>query len=68
MVTSILRLPDVMARTGLSRSTIYVRVRDGSFPAPINLGARSVGWLDNEVEQWIRDRVEQSRAQTATVK
>ena len=46
MANSILRLPVVKARTGLSRSTIYQRVAEGDFPKPINLGARAVGWLE----------------------
>ena len=40
---SILRLKSVMAQTGLSRSTIYLRVSEGTFPSPIKLGERSVG-------------------------
>lgn len=61
MVTSILRLPDVKTRTGLSRSTIYLRVKEGKFPAPISLGARSVGWIDSEIQQWLEDQIKSSR-------
>ena len=50
---TILRLPTVKARTGLSRSTIYQRVAEGTFPTPINLGDRAVGWLEAEIEAWI---------------
>ena len=39
-----LRLPEVLARTGLSRSTIYVRLDQGRFPRPVSLGGRAVGW------------------------
>lgn len=42
---TILRLPAVKAATGLSRSTIYERVRLGTFPAPVPLGRNSVGWM-----------------------
>jgi prophage regulatory protein len=59
--TTILRLVHVKARTGLSRSTIYLRIKDGSFPTPIALGPRSVGWLEADVEAWIEARVRQSR-------
>ena len=62
MATKILRLPDVITRTGLSRSTIYLRISDGRFPTPISLGGRAVGWLESECEQWILDRIEASRA------
>ena len=45
MTISILRLPDVKSRTGLSRSTIYLRISQNNFPAPISLGGRAVGWI-----------------------
>ena len=51
------RLPEVMARTGLSRSTIYVRVAEGRFPKPVPLGARSVGWIESELDEWFSDRI-----------
>ncbi len=59
--TRVLRLPRVQARTGLSRSTIYVRVANGSFPQPIRLGDRAVGWLESEVDAWIREQIAASR-------
>ena len=52
----IVRLPAVQARTGLGRSTIYVRLAEGSFPKPVQLGARAVGWIEEEVDEWIRSR------------
>ena len=55
---SILRRKQVEKRTGLSRSTIYLRIQEGSFPRPINLGARAVGWLENEIEAWLAARLE----------
>jgi len=61
MVTTILRLPTVKARTGLSRSTIYLRVAERSFPAPVSLGGRAVGWIEAEVNDWLAKRIEASR-------
>jgi len=61
MANVILRLPTVKARTGLSRSTIYLRVSDGSFPRPVSLGARAVGWIESDVDEWISCRIQQSR-------
>lgn len=61
MALTILRLPEVKARTGLSRSTIYLKMAEGSFPEPIALGVRSVGWIESEVDAWIAQRIEQSR-------
>ena len=55
---SILRRKEVEARTGLSRSTIYLRIQERAFPRPINLGGRAVGWLENEIEEWLEARVE----------
>ena len=63
--TRFLRLPEVMARTGLSRSTIYVRLDQGRFPRPVSLGSRAVGWVEAEVEEWIRERIEASRGEDA---
>ena len=64
---SILRLKKVKDRTGLSRSTIYLRIQEGTFPRPINLGARAVGWIEHEIEAWLtsclenRDNVQEAR-------
>ena len=65
MTNAILRLPIVMAKVGLARSSIYARISAGEFPKPINLGPRSVGWLEAEIDQWIEDRVAQSRPDSA---
>ena len=61
MTHTVLRLPAVKARTGLSRSTIYLRVSQGAFPAPVSLGGRAVGWLDAEVNAWLTAQIEKSR-------
>ena len=57
-----LRLPEVMKRTGLSRSTIYVRLAAGCFPRPVALGSRAVGWIEAEVEEWVAERIAESRS------
>jgi prophage regulatory protein len=57
----ILRLRQVVARTGLSRSTIYERIQAGEFPVQIALGARAVGWLEADIEAWIGAQVERTR-------
>lgn len=59
---SILRRKQVEARTGLSRSTIYQRIAEGSFPKPVSLGPRAVGWLESEIESWLSSCVEASRS------
>lgn len=59
--TAILRQKQVTARTGLARSTIYLRMTQGDFPKPIHLGLRAVGWVEVEVEEWLQAQVEASR-------
>ncbi len=49
MQPTILRLPIVKSESGLSRSTIYLRITQGLWTKPINLGARAVGWPAHEV-------------------
>ena len=56
-----LRLPEVEARTGLARATIYVRMAAGTFPQSVSLGGRAVGWIESEVEEWMRDRIANTR-------
>ena len=61
MAITILRLPNVKARTGLSRSTIYLRVTTGAFPRPVSLGGRAVGWVETEIEHWLKAQIAKSR-------
>jgi prophage regulatory protein len=61
MVTSILGLPLVKTRTGLSRSIIYQSVGEGKLPRAVNLGARDVGWLETEIDGWPTAQIDRSR-------
>tara|TARA_R110001583_G_scaffold192781_1_gene359763 strand:- start:14 stop:208 length:195 start_codon:yes stop_codon:yes gene_type:complete len=54
----ILRLKDVISYTGLARSTIYKYIDAGSFPKPVPLGGRCVGWVESEIQGWITERIE----------
>ena len=77
MAITILRLPIVKTRTGLSRSTIYLRVSKKSFPEPVSLGGRSfwlirpasssraVGWIEDEIEAWLKAQIDASRSTSA---
>ncbi|KAF0112936.1 MAG: DNA-binding protein [Hyphomonadaceae bacterium] len=56
-----IRLPDVITKTGLRRSTIYERMAEGTFPTAINLGGRSVAWIETEVDDWMLSQIEKSR-------
>lgn len=53
MADRLLRRPEVEARVGLSRSTLYQWMADGKFPKPVALGARLVAWRESEIDQWI---------------
>ena len=64
MKTAILRLPTVKERTGLSRSTIYLRIKDGKFPKPVSLGGRAVGWIEAEISDWLDKQIKASRDTT----
>ena len=65
MTHTILRLPAVKASTGLSRSTIYLRVSQGTFPRPVSLGGRAVGWVEDEIQSWLAERIAASRKAAA---
>lgn len=60
MYQTILRLALVKQRTGLSRSSIYNGVKQGTFPSQISLGPRAVGWLESSIDAWIQSRVDLS--------
>jgi prophage regulatory protein len=62
----VLRLPQVCHKIGLCRSMIYRLESEGRFPRRIKLGVRAVGWIESEVEAWIRERAEHSCNHTWT--
>ena len=62
MAYQILRLPQVKTQTGLSRSSIYQMIADGLFPKQFSLtGSRAVGWLEEDIQNWIKQRLAESR-------
>jgi prophage regulatory protein len=61
MSNRVLRLPAVKAKTGLSRSTIYARMAQNTFPAALILGPNTVGWLEADVEAWIEKQIAATR-------
>ena len=52
MIKKIYRLPEVMDMTGLSRSSIYLRVSTDEFPKPVKIGRRAVGWPEESIIAW----------------
>ena len=61
-MNKVLRLREVINTTGLSRSSIYLLMRDKKFPRNILLGARSVGWTQSSIDQWIEGRIAASQS------
>ena len=60
----VLRLPEVMDRTGLKRSTIYKRIKFDKFPRQVCLGGDNVGWIEDEIDGWIDECINKSRQDT----
>ena len=52
----VLRLDEVVARVGLSKSTVWRYIDEGDFPPPIKLGPRASGWIEQEIDDWIASR------------
>jgi len=61
----LLRLPEVMERTGYGKSKIYALVRAEEFPQPIKLGKRSSAWIEDEVAAWVTARIRAARGVAA---
>lgn len=57
----LIRRPEVLKRVALSRSSIYARIQEGTFPSPIKMG-HSSGWVESEVQAWIEKQIAASRA------
>ena len=56
---NILRCKDVSKKTGLPRTTIYDMIKERLFPAPIQLGPRTTGWVEDEIEDWLLEKVKE---------
>ena len=56
MADRVLRRDQVLARVGISRSTLYEWVKTGAFPPPVRLGARARGWIESELDEWLATR------------
>jgi len=62
-----LRLPDVMQKTGLSRSQIYRLISLGTFPTQVQLAERACAWIEDEIEQWLLARIDEARLKSGKV-
>ena len=62
---SLIRLPEVLKRTGFGKAWIYRLISEGRFPAPVKIGVRAVAFVESEVEEWIQSVIETSRIKVA---
>ncbi|EAQ0536856.1 AlpA family transcriptional regulator, partial [Salmonella enterica] len=51
---SLIRLPEVLKRTGFGKAWIYRLISEGRFPAPVKIGVRAVAFVESEVDEWIQ--------------
>lgn len=65
MPKSFIRLPEAMTRTGYSRSGIYKLISQGRFPKPVKIGTRAIAFIESEVDEWINQRIAESRGEAA---
>lgn len=61
MKPSVIRFPAVKSRCGISHSNIYHQINQGTFPKPIKLGMRAVGWLETDIDEWLSRKIEESQ-------
>ena len=66
MQNRILRRHEVESQIGLSRSSTYQMMSDGDFPLPIKLGKRAVGWREQDLNEWLSNRVSSVRRRGKT--
>ena len=59
MTARLIRIKEVISKTGLTRSRIYQYIGEDKFPASVSLGGRSVAWVESEVDQWIENVISQ---------
>lgn len=57
----LLRLPEVKDITGLSKSTIYARITEGTFPKQVPIGPRLVVWIESDIQEWISQQIQAAR-------
>ncbi|MEB5771299.1 helix-turn-helix transcriptional regulator [Klebsiella pneumoniae] len=63
--TRLIRLPEVLERTGYGKAWIYRLINDGNFPAPVKIGSRAVAFVESEIDTWIQSVIETSRNNVA---
>jgi prophage regulatory protein len=62
---SLIRIHEVLKRTGYSKAWIYRLISDGRFPSSIKIGTRSIAFVESEIDEWINQRIAESRKDVA---
>ena len=65
MSQSFIRLSEVLRRTGYSKAWIYRFLKEKRFPQPVKIGSRSIAFVENEIDEWINQRIAESRGEVA---
>ena len=65
MSQSFIRLSEVLRRTGYSKAWIYRLLKENRFPRPVKIGSRSIAFVENEIDEWINQRIAESRGEVA---
>ncbi|HBR3407338.1 TPA: AlpA family transcriptional regulator [Klebsiella pneumoniae] len=63
MSQSFIRLSEVLRRTGYSNAWIYRLLKENRFPRPVKIGSRSIAFVENEIDEWINQRIAESRGE-----
>ena len=66
MVKRLIRIKEVCRVTGLSKSTLYAKIADGSFPRSVQLTERCVAWNEADIEAWIQERIDEGTSTQVT--
>ncbi|EAB8412894.1 AlpA family transcriptional regulator [Salmonella enterica subsp. enterica] len=64
-IQSLIRLPEVLKRTGFGKAWIYRLISEGRFPAPVKIGTRAVAFVESEIDEWIETVISSSRSHAA---
>ncbi|MFL4422747.1 AlpA family transcriptional regulator [Serratia marcescens] len=62
---SLIRLPEVQRRVGYGKAWVYKLIAQNRFPKPVKIGARSIAFIESEVDEWINQRIAESRGVAA---
>ena len=62
---SLIRMSEVLRRTGYGKAWVYRLISKGNFPHPIKIGSRSIAFIESEIDEWINQRIAESRGEAA---